>query len=318
MQETVIPVVSIIVPSHREPYIEDLISSCNDTVWESVPVEIIIVADYPVDHLENTYPHVRWLHVPDKSISRKRNAGITAARGTICAFIDDDCRPAEKWIVHAVAYLNNHPDMIGVEGLTEIVAEDIRAGAYKEFKRLEKRGYRTNNIFYRRETLLVVNMFDERFTVQREDVDLAYSLIEAGHSIGYSSDIHVAHRFRKNEKWDLLKNCINRRFDPLLFRKHKQLYRKQIGMPYPPNILMVFIAHLLLIGSIISLSNTLVLFAAIDFCIIVAATTRRAGLPFVNNPIQWVREFISFLISPFVLFGALLYGSIRFRYVFLI
>ena len=318
MQETVTPKVSVIVSSHRAQFIEELISSFGDQVWGSVPTEIIIVADYTVDNLVKKYPDIHWLYVPDRSISAKRNKGIISAKGAICAFIDDDCIPDEKWIAKAVDFLNNHPDLVGVEGMTVIDTCDKKEGAYREYKRLENQGYRTNNIFYRQEILLKVNMFDERFTVQREDVDLAYSIIEAGFSIGYTREIKVKHRFRKNERWDLLKNCINRRFDPLLHLKHKKLYRHYIGTPYPPSVSLIFLAHIMLIfGAVVSMQLFLI-FALLDILVIIVMTTRRAGLPFINSPVQWLRECTSFIISPFVLFGALLYGSIRFRHPFLV
>jgi hypothetical protein len=47
-------------------------------------------------------------------------------------------------------------------------------------------------------------------------------------------------------------------------------------------------------------------------------TVRRAGLPMPTDIAQWIRELISFIVSPFVLIGALIYGSLRFRQLFLI
>ena len=318
MHKTVMPKVSVIVPSHREEFIDEFASSIGDIVCESVPTEIIIVADYTIDNFTKKYPRIHWLYVPDRSISAKRNKGIIFAKGSICAFIDDDCIPGEKWISKAVEFLDNHPDLAGVEGMTVIDQCDKKAGAYREYKRLENQGYRTNNIFYRRQILLDVNLFDERFTLQREDVDLAYSIIEAGFSIGYNREINVRHRFRKNEKWDLLKNCINRRFDPLLHFKHKKLYRHYIGTPYPPGVSLIFLAHVMLIFGVAVSIQLFIVFALLDIFVIIFLTTRRAGMPFINSPVQWLREFTSFTLSPFVLFGALLYGSIRFRHPFLV
>lgn len=318
MQEPVTLKVSVVVSSHREEFIEELVSSFEGAIGESIPTEIIIVADYNPDKYIKMFPAVVWIYVPDKSISAKRNKGIVSAKGAVCAFIDDDCIPDDKWIVKAVEFLDNHPDLVGVEGTTTIEKCDKKEGAYREYKRLENQGYRTNNIFYRRNALIEIKMFDERFTIQREDVDLAYSLIEAGFSIGYSRDIKVKHRLRKNENWDLLKNCVNRRFDPLLHAKHNKLYRHHIGTPYPRGIALIFLAHLLLIFGITLFSNYIFVFVSIDALTVFLFTIRRAGLPFINNPVQWLREFISFALSPFVVFGALLYGSIRFRHPFFV
>lgn len=313
MQNRITPKVSVIVASHREQFIEGFVSSFGDTVCESVPTEIIIVADYNIDSYVKKFPEIQWIYVPDKSISAKRNKGIISATGTICAFIDDDCRPAEKWISRAVEFLDSQLEMAGVEGMTEITKCERKEGAYREFKRLEKKGYRTNNIFYRRNVLLEINMFDERFTIQREDVDLAYSMIESGFSIGYLPEIKVEHRFRKNEKWDLLKNCVNRRFDPLLHCKHRKLYRRYIGTPYPPGIALIFITHLSVIAGIVALRQYTSVFIFIDIFVNTFFTIRRAGLPFAIGPVQWTREYVSFFLSPFVLLGALIHGCIRFR-----
>ena len=310
--------VSIIVASHREPAIDEFISSFNGKKWDLIPVEIIIVADYTITAYKKEYPHIRWIYVPDKNIPVKRNRGIKEAKGDICAFIDDDCRPGEEWVPKAVEFLDTHPEIAGVEGATSIDNCDKKEGAYKEFLRLEKQGYRTNNIFYRRKILEQVNMFDERFAFQREDVDLAYSIIESGYSIGYSTEIKVFHIFRKNEKWDLLKNCINRRFDPLLYGKHKKMYRQYIGTPYPPGIVMIFALYLVSVTAMVMISKLALPLIVLNLFINIVFTIRRAGLPIPVNIAQWIRELISFVVSPFVLFGALIYGSLRFRQLFLI
>jgi glycosyltransferase involved in cell wall biosynthesis len=310
--------VSIIVSSHREVTIDEFVSSFNSKEWGVLPVEIIIVADYDISTYTEKYPHIRWLYVPDKNIPVKRNRGIKEAKGEICAFIDDDCRPGKEWVQKAVEFLNANPEIAGVEGATRIDDCDKKEGAYKEFKRLEKQGYRTNNIFYRCKILRQVNMFDERFAFQREDVDLAYSIIESGYSIGYSPEIKVFHIFRKHEKWDLLKNCINRRFDPLLYGKHKKMYRHYIGTPYPPGILLIFALYLVSVPVMVIMSKLVLPLIILNLFVNILFTVRRAGLPMPTDIAQWIRELISFIVSPFVLIGALIYGSLRFRQLFLI
>lgn len=309
--------VSVIVASHRERTIDNFVVSIMQVVPDLVLTEIIIVADYVIDEYKKKYPTIIWLYVPDKNIPVKRNRGIQAAKGEFCAFIDDDCRPAEKWISEAVQYLDSHPEIAGVEGLTAIEDCDRKVGAYKEFKRLEKRGYRTNNIFYRRDILLDVNLFDERFAFQREDVDLAYSILKSGQAIGYSESINVFHRFRTKERWDLLKNCVNRRFDPLLYKKHKKMYRQFIGTPFPPGISLILMAYMVTIGSALFFSSLTIYLSVMTMLIIFFFTIRRGGFPTPSGLIQWGREYVSFVASPFVLTGALLYGSIRFRQLFL-
>ena len=310
--------VSVIVASHRQAFIDDCARALLLAVKDTVLAEIIIVADYPVDTYRSQFPEIKWLYVPDNSIPVKRNRGIQRAQGEICAFIDDDCKPTGRWLSEAVRFLGAHRDVAGVEGLTMIEACEQRKGAYREFKRLEKRGYRTNNIFYRRAVLKEVTMFDERFAFQREDVDLAYTILEAGYEIGYSKEITVLHRFRKNEKWDLLKNCVNRRFDPLLYKKHRKMYRRYIGTPFTPGIGLILIMYLLSIVGVVFSPKLTGPILVINALVILFFTARRGGWPTLSGLFQWLREGVSFVVSPCVLIGALLYGSFRYRQLLLV
>lgn len=318
VEESERPIVSVIVASHRPEYIESLGRMFNETICGSIASEVIFVTDYNHEQYLGALPQIRWLFHDDKNIAAKRNRGIAVAHGEYCAFIDDDCIPQAGWIINAVRFLKQNPECAGVEGLTVIERTANATGAYREYKRLERQGYRTNNIFYRREAVVAAGMFDERFVVQREDVDLAYTLLERGHTIGYDTSIRVVHRFRRAEKWDLLKNCINRRYDPLLYKKHKLWYRRHIHIAWPRAIALMFLIHSLLLASLLFVQSLTPQLLIGDAVLLMVLTFRRAGVSTVGNPLQAVRDFISFALAPLVLFGALLYGSIRFRYVFLI
>lgn len=313
MQKVIIPQVSVIVASHREKYIKELIESFDNINKKNISYELIIVADYPVDILQSLFRKVIWIYVQDISISKKRNRGIDAAGGEICAFIDDDCRPQRDWLVNAIDYLYAHKDHAGVEGKTTIIHEKENQSTIREYKRLETRGYRTNNIFYYKKNLIEAGMFDERFTIQREDADLAYTILESGMSIGYQPDICVNHLFRKYEKWDMLKNCINRRFDPLLYSKHKKLYRIHVKSPITPGILLLFFVYCV---SFIGLWTDIIpgiYFVSGTGVFVFMMAIRKIGSTLYRNPLQGGREIIALVISPFIILAALVYGSFRFR-----
>jgi GT2 family glycosyltransferase len=303
--------VSVVVASHRSAYVNDLADALTrQTVTGHPGIEVIVVADYPVEEYQKRYPAIRWLFNPGKGIPAKRNAGCTAAAGEILAFIDDDCVPSQGWTGQGVAYLDNHKDAAGCEGRT-VLESGALAAPVAEFRRLEKAGYRTNNIFYRKNVFESAGGFDARFTLQREDADLAFSVLSLGHTIGYCPDAIVTHRIRSNEKWDLLKNCVNRRFDPLLYKKHPVLYRKHIWSPMPPGIGLVMGFHALLL---IVLSACIALWpfaAALDVSAALVLSVRRNRNG--RNGIFWIgRDFISFLAAPFVIEGALIYGSMKY------
>lgn len=312
MQEQVGPRVSVIVASHRRGAIEDFVRHLPASQAAAPSWELIVVADYPLEDLPEKYRDAAWLFHPDRSIPAKRNLGVAHSRGEILAFVDDDCRPAAGWIDSALACLDSHPGWAGVEGRTVVGSTGGDPALYREFRRLESPGFRTNNIFYRRSAFLAAGGFDERFTVQREDLDLAFTLLDRGMEIGYCATALVEHRLRAGEPWDLLKNCVNRRFDPLLHKKHPRRYRRRIGSPFPPGIALVGLAHLSFAVAAIAAPNAVFALAFVDLCAIAVAALRRCG----PTPAVF-REAAAAAAAPCVLLAALIHGSVRFRHVLL-
>lgn len=306
------PKVSIVIASHRINLISACLDSLSSQIDETPPFEIIVVSDYSSDHLNKTYPHVKWIFEDNLSISVKRNTGVKNSSGEIIAFVDDDCRPHNDWITDGVTFLETHPEIAAIEGRTMIERNVNTTGAYGDYKRLESQGFRTNNIFYRKRVIDESGGFDERFTVQREDVDLAFSAMEKGFNFGYCEKVGVIHIFRSWEKWDLLKNCRNRRFDPLLFRKHPRLYRKYINSPFPGSLsFLLFLHAACALCAFINLQS--VIFAvAIDLTFVVFLTVKRIGMN-VFTIRRFPRVVVEVIAAPIVLAAALIYGSIKFK-----
>ncbi|HEX2959461.1 MAG TPA: glycosyltransferase family A protein [Chitinispirillaceae bacterium] len=307
---------SVVVASHRIKWINELSELLlSQKGIDRSEFEIIIVTDYQNDTLSEKYPGIKWIFYPDLSISKKRNEGIGNANGIYVAFTDDDCMPSLTWAADGVTYLDNNPGIAGVEGYTTIDSAG-ESRVLIEYRRLEKQGFRTNNIFYRKSDLVAAGLFDTRFSVQREDVDLAFSLLSLGKKIEYCKNITLGHRFRDGEPWDLLKNCINRRFDPLLYKKHPELYRQYIKSPFPLSILLssvIFLPLLLLIAGLFSFRRAVLIstVAALLF------TLHRTGIKPVAVS-SLVKEMVSVVAAPVALTAALLYGSIKYKKVLLL
>ena len=139
-----------------------------------------------------------------------------------------------------------------------------------------------------------------------------------GGKIDYCPQIRVEHRFRYWERWDLLKNCWNRRFDPLLYRKHPELYRKHIHSPFPPGILLISAGYLFLSFSFPANNRTVSKWAAVlNLALVLVFGIKRCGIG-KESLKKFVSETVSVILSPLVLTGALIYGSIRFRKFLLI
>jgi len=311
MPEALTPFVSIVIASHRQDYIKKCLDGFNRDVRGDVSAEILVVADYQVKQFEKDYPEVLWFFHADASIPAKRNTGIMHARGGVIGFIDDDCVPVSGWIVKAARYMEQNSLHAGVAGRT--IVEQAKGISYpvREFKRLEKPGFRTNNIFYRKDVLAKVGGFDSRFTFQHEDVDLAFSILGLGLSIGYCPDAKVLHLHRSKENWDLLKNCYNRRFDPLLYAKHKPLYRKWIKTPFTPSIALTLVMHGLLLACLCA-GLAVVLPGACDLAYTLTLSVRRNWYSGIHCG-QIARDWLSYCVSPFVLLGALAFGILKFK-----
>jgi glycosyltransferase involved in cell wall biosynthesis len=282
-----------------------------------VRAEIIVAADYSVQSHAVRFPNVKWIYVPDRSISLKRNEAVRKSSGSIIAFIDDDCRPESKWVVEGEKFLRENPQIAGVEGLTRIDAPEKAGAAISQYKRLEKRGYRTNNIFYRRDAFEKAGMFDERFTVQREDLDLSFTIMEQGDEIAYNERQVVNHAYREGEKWDLLKNCVNRRFDPLLHKKHCDFYRAFVRSPFPPGILVLLLMYCATIAAAVFAPKAVFSIAGADMIFVLILTFRRVGRAKIEFA-EWVREIAAYAVSPLIMLGAVIYGSVKFRTVLII
>jgi len=311
MHQTVKPFVTIIIASHRQNYIQKCLEGFRGDVLGDVAAEIIVVADYPAEGFLTLFPEVLWVFHAERSISAKRNYGIKHAQGALIGFIDDDCLPKDAWVTRAVQYMQQNPSHAGVVGRT--IVEQVNGVSYplKEFKRLENPGFRTNNIFYRKEVLDLVGGFDPRFTFQREDVDLAFSILRRGLCIGYCPDIQVLHLHRRGENWDLLKNCYNRRFDPLLYKKHPDLYRQWIKTPVTPSIAALSALHGLLIAGLCA-GCAIGCFIVCDLAFAMALSVRR-NMQCGFHGVRIAHDWLSYCISPFVLFGALVQGSLKFK-----
>jgi glycosyltransferase involved in cell wall biosynthesis len=312
MHDQISPLVTVVIASHRNEHIRKCVDQCMEKMTGPTFAEIIVVADYPVDDFTVSYTAVQWIYCPDKSIPRKRNVGIANGRGAIVGFIDDDCMPLDHWVERAVGYLNDHPDHAGVAGKTIVERREGISYPLNEFKRLETPSFRTNNIFYRRDILLKNGGFDERFVVQREDIDLAFSILETGRLIGYDPDMKVMHCCREKERWDLMKNCVNRRFDPLLYKKHRKLYRKWIVTPFTPSIGLVFFVHGLFALGLWYGGKYLGIALGMEALSSLVLGARRNGRRRIDVR-QLLCDGASYCAAPFVLIGALIHGSIKFK-----
>jgi GT2 family glycosyltransferase len=117
------PLVTVAIASYRN--VASTVHCVRRVLCNSWARLEVIVVDNDSNHaeldtaLQEAYgdePRVRWLHEPRQGLSFARNAGLTAARGEIVAFTDDDVRVDQQWIEHLLAGFHEADDVACVTG----------------------------------------------------------------------------------------------------------------------------------------------------------------------------------------------------------
>jgi GT2 family glycosyltransferase len=206
------PLVSVVVPTCGRPA---LLQRCLDALEaQTLPAgqfEIIIVDD----------THSR------RGPAAARNKGWRTASGDVIAFTDDDTVPDPRWLERGLAAFA--PGIDAVCGRLVMPIPTTPTDYERNESGLEGAEFVTANCFVRRAVLRSLGGFDESFRMPwREDSDLQFRLLEAGHRIVRAEDAVVVHPVRPAPWGVSVKQQKKVMFDALLFRKHPDLYRARI------------------------------------------------------------------------------------------
>jgi len=186
--------ISVVVPTRGRAM---LLERCLDALAVQdidEPYEVIVVDDGAQEAATTSLRdglEVKLLRSFGRGPAGARNVGVAAASGEIVLFTDDDTVPGRHWVRAAVAYLDEHPDHVGVEGWTTTDAFDP---LYEHS--IHSRGghaFLTCNIAYRRETMGRLGGFFEGFPYPHcEDLDLGFRALRVG-EIGTCPAMVVEH-----------------------------------------------------------------------------------------------------------------------------
>jgi len=234
--------VTIVMPTHHRPAL--LRRAIESIVAQSYPhalLELIVIASENdaafaiVNELRPTTDiKLTCLSIPNdpsngRSPSAKRNYGVSLATSPWVALIDDDCVADPGWIAGA-APLFSDTSAGAIEGRKNIPAIDPPTFTYKGLLNFTRPGgYQTCNMFYRRDLFMKLGGFDLKFPFYLEDSDLAWTVLDAGHTIPFASDAIVSHPVLEAQPWRMLDDAMRAALLPYLFKKHPQLFR-QAGM----------------------------------------------------------------------------------------
>jgi glycosyltransferase involved in cell wall biosynthesis len=209
----------VIIPTRdREGSLARLLESLDRLEPPSVPYEIVIADNGSTDGTPRLLAEWRLrdrgggrvlVRVNNPGKSRAVNAAITASRGTLLAFLDDDVVADRLWLAEVWDYFTRH-DCVAAQGAV-LWPDD--ATANPEIRRkLElygtivhvdlppdstRRGLTGANMAVRRHAFAVVGVFNEALgpgaAGLSEDTELADRILAHDGWIGYMSQARVTH-----------------------------------------------------------------------------------------------------------------------------
>lgn len=187
------PLVSVVIPTHNRP--ELLARAIQSVQSQTYPnLEIVVVDDGSDDRTRAVVeraedPRVRWIrHASRKGGAAARNTGISASRGDVIAFLDDD----DEWRVDKVERQLRLLETYDVVTCTsDAIGEEIEKHRSRTTVTLEdlRRGEGTfggTGVLMAKAEVLKRTMFDESLS-RYQDWDLFIRLAQR-HIIGYLNE----------------------------------------------------------------------------------------------------------------------------------
>ena len=205
---TKLPLVSVVVPAHNgEKSLPRLLHAFGGQSAPADLFEVLVVDDCSEDRsaeLVEASAHAQLIRAPKRGGSYvARNLGVAEARGSVVAFTDTDCMPAEDWIeTGAAAIQADGADVVA--GHVEVpLGQNPSTAALLDFTRyldqerhVKAHGFgATANLWVRREVLERVGPFNERLTTGG-DLEFGNRVSRSGFDLRYAPEVVVEHQPR--------------------------------------------------------------------------------------------------------------------------
>lgn len=315
--------ISVVIPTYKRPQLlERCLASLNVQRFDMNRCEILVAddaADPDVpsalrewdDPLNIVYVPVREKHGP----AAARNRGWRKASAEIIAFTDDDCIPQPDWLAEGFAAMSQGAS--AVWGKLLMPVPQIPTDYEKDAAGLSRAEFVTANCFCKKSVLQELQGFDERFqTAWREDSDLFFRLLEAGHRVRYAPQALVHHPIRPAAWGVSVSQQRKSLFDALLFKKHPALYRQKIS-PAPP---WTYYAIVVLMAASLVAALRHSVWGWVTVLLWLALTAAFAIRRLAGTSRRWSHiaemALTSMLIPPIAVYWRLS-GALRFRILFI-
>lgn len=198
--------------------------------------------------------------------AEKRDIAINKAKGSICAFIDDDAYPDKNWLRRSVRHFA-HPDFAAVCGpgltpkedsylgqVTGLVYNSFFCSGFAQYRFTKQNmqfvdDYPAYNLIVRKDILEKIGGYDNHF-YGGEDTFLCLKIVESNYKILYDPEIIIYHH-RRELLIPYLKQIANiGKHRGYFFKKFPKTSRKFFYL-FPSIFLIVSI-----IGIILAIINT--------------------------------------------------------------
>ncbi|WP_307789333.1 HAD-IIIA family hydrolase [Mycolicibacterium baixiangningiae] len=235
MTDTYTASFSIVVPTIGRESLYRLLAAL-DTEHGPAPECVVVVddrrGDVPALRADTGLP-VTVLRSGGRGPAAARNTGWRATNTRWVCFVDDDVVPGPGWLTALAADLRG-ADTAGAAGTQAVVEVPTVEGRRatddeKRTRRLADARWITADMAYRRDVLIAVGGFDERFPrAYREDSDLALRITLQDNRILQGAR-RSTHPVARASLMSSVRAQIGNRDNALMRRKHGRRWRSSIG-----------------------------------------------------------------------------------------
>jgi GT2 family glycosyltransferase len=232
---------SVIIPTKNRPF--DVIRCLRALATQQTDrrYELIVVDDGSMPPLQlaelELPPAARIISSGGVGPAGARNQGLSAARAPFILFTDDDTAPSPRWVESACAFLEAHPDHVGVEGRT--VSPRFDPLYERSLQNHRPGAYWTCNVAYRRSTLEELGGFAEVFPAPHaEDLDLGFRAVRRGR-IGFDANMEVTHYPASVTVRDIIRRTRYVSSDLILYRRHPERFHSSLPLRLQPPVAML-------------------------------------------------------------------------------
>lgn len=318
----------VVATSNRPALLRNCLQAIGQQQLSRDQFELVVVDDANdaetaalVTAFAQTSPfEVRYLAQPrPMGLAAARNRGWRAARGQQIAFTDDDCLPHPGWLLASQRmFIRGAQVVTGTVRTTQPVGQT--GGQRVENRVVETSDFLAANCFCQTGALQRAGGFEESFDLAwRVEADLQFKLLEIGIPILKCPEATVVRPIRVANRYAVLTNQRQNRYDALLYKRHPDLFRQRI----PRDEVLILRYYTTIVSAILTL-----IAAAIGYVpLLLAGLLLYVGLTAWLAVERWPAPAVTWesakettltaLATPFLSVFWRLYGSVKYRVLYL-